>query len=119
MISFRQQLLRSVISLILAWGVFAPATAQQAANERVRVLVNARLVRSFIYARGLNRLIIYVSEFASWGWKRFRWVVVPPVPVAVDDRSIIALVSVPGLTQPAYSAPVFSNTEKIALPMLK
>ena len=43
MISFRQQVLLSVISVIVAWGAFAPVTAQQVANERVSVLVNARL----------------------------------------------------------------------------
>ncbi len=43
MISFRQQVLLSVISVIVVWGAFTPATAQQAANGRVRVLVNARL----------------------------------------------------------------------------
>ena len=40
MISFRQQVL---LSVIVAWGAVALATAQQAANERVRVLFNARL----------------------------------------------------------------------------
>ena len=43
MISFRQPVVRSVISVIVAWGAFAPATAQQVANERVSVLVNGRL----------------------------------------------------------------------------
>ena len=43
MISFRQQVLPPVISVIVACGTLAPATAQQGADERVSVLVNGRL----------------------------------------------------------------------------
>ena len=43
MISFRQQVLPPVISVIVACGTLAPATAQQVADERVSVLVNGRL----------------------------------------------------------------------------
>ncbi len=43
MISFRQQVVPSVISIIVALGAVAPATAQQVTNERVTVLVNGRL----------------------------------------------------------------------------
>ncbi|MCH6547414.1 MAG: amidohydrolase [Gemmatimonadetes bacterium] len=43
MISFRRRVVPFVISVIVAWGAFAPATAQQVANERVSVLVNGRL----------------------------------------------------------------------------
>ncbi|MFB3070017.1 MAG: hypothetical protein ACE1ZF_04945, partial [Gemmatimonadales bacterium] len=43
MISFRRRVVPFVISVIVAWGAFAPATAQQVASGRVSVLVNGRL----------------------------------------------------------------------------